>query len=94
MERSPVKNAVMRFAICFDPNFMANMPDKAFKAFWVKKLLTLKRVPSTKCVKEAKEQSQSFIKHFVSAEFEKFESFDKFRQRVDEFLGTFLSEKF
>ena len=73
---------------------MSSTKNDIKRSFWVKKLLTLKRVPSTKCVKEAKEQSQSFIKHFVSAEFEKFESFDKFRQRVDEFLGTFLSEKF
>ena len=35
----------------------------------------------------------SFIMHVVTAEFEKFESFDNFKQKVDEFLGTFLQEK-
>ena len=95
MEKSPIKSAVARFVICFDPNYMANSQDSAIKAFGLlcEKLLTLKRLPSTKYVEEAKEQYQSFIKHVVTAEFDKFDSFDRFKQRVDEFLGAFLAEK-
>ena len=74
---------------------MGRNQDNAIKAFGLlsEKLLSLKRLPSAKYVEEAKEQYQSFIKHVVTAEFEKFESFDKFQQRVDEFLGTFLLQK-
>ena len=39
-------------------------------------------VPSTKYVEEAKEQYRSLIEHAVTEMFEKFESFDKFKQRV------------
>ena len=39
-------------------------------------------VPSTKYVEEAKEQYRSLIKHVVTEMFEKFESSDKFKQRV------------
>ena len=39
-------------------------------------------VPSTKYVEEAKEQYRSLIEHAVTEMFDKFESFDKFKQRV------------
>lgn len=51
------------------------------------------RLVSAKFVEEAKEQYQSFVKDVVTAEFDKFKGFDKYDQRVDEFLGTYLSEQ-
>ena len=57
---------------------MTNMQGSAAKSFVLlcENYLTLLRVPSTKYEEEVKEQCQSFIKHVVTEEFEKFESFD------------------
>ena len=33
MEKFPEKSTVVRFAICRDPNYMANMEDRGIKAF-------------------------------------------------------------
>ena len=71
MEKSSIKSAVVRFAIWFDPNYMKNIQDSATKALGLvcENFLTLQRVSFTKYVEEV-----------VTAEFEKFESFDKFKQ--------------
>ena len=73
--------------------YMTSNQDDAVNKFGLllEKLLTLKRLPSSIFAEEAK--YQSFIKHVVTAEFEKFQLFDKFQQRIDVFLGIFLSEE-
>ena len=74
---------------------MTNMQGSAAKSFVLlcENYLTLLRVPSTKYVEEVKEQYQSFIKHVVTEEFEKFESFDKFKQELMNFSVLFYLKK-
>ena len=49
MAKSPLKYAIVRLAVCFDPKFMVSYPDIAEKNFdhLVQKLLLLKKLPST-----------------------------------------------
>ena len=88
-EKSPIKSAVVRCSICFDSKYMVNMQDSASKKF-----LTLQKVPSAEYVEEVEEHNPCFIKHVVTAKFEKSESFGKFKQRIDKFWGSFLSQKY
>ena len=59
--------------------------------FLLQKWLVLKRLPSAKIAEQAKEQFRTFLNDTVSLENEKFQSFDKFKDRVDLFLGNYLS---
>ena len=53
----------------------------------------MKQLASSECVEEAKEKYKIFVKDVLTSHFEKFEAFDMFQQRVDEFLDSFLSAK-
>ena len=59
--------------------------------FLLQKWLVLKRLPSAKIAEQAKEQFRTFLNDTVSLEYEKFQLFDKFKDRVDVFLGNYLS---
>ena len=54
-------------------------------------LLALKRLPSAKIAEHAKEQFRTFLHGTISLEYGKFQLFDKFKDRVDLFLGSYLS---
>ena len=93
IEKSPLKSAIVRYAQCFDPVYMeSNRCDAENKfTFLLQKLLALKRLPSAKIAEQAKEQFRTFLNDTVSLEYEKFQLFDKFKGRVDVFLGNYLS---
>ena len=48
-------------------------------------------MPSAKIAEQTKEQFRTFLNDTVSLEYEKFQLFDKFKGRVDVFLGNYLS---
>ena len=52
------------------------------------KLLALKRLPYAKIAEQAKEQCRTFLNDTVSLEDEKFQLFDKFKDRVDVFFAN------
>ena len=66
-KKSPMKSAIIRFAVCFDPNYITTNQDNAVNKFGsiLEKVLNLKRLPSAKFVDGTKEQYQSFIKLVV-----------------------------
>ena len=93
IEKPPLKSAIVRYAQCFDSVYMkSNRCDAENKfTFVLQKLLALKRSPSAKIAEQAKEPFGTFLKDTVSLEYEKFQLFDKFKDRVHVFLGNYVS---
>ena len=95
MEKSPLKSRIVQYAVCFDPFYIVKNQDKSIRGFGLlsEKRLSLKQLPSSKHVEEAKEQYKIFVKDVQTTHFEKFEAFEIFQQRADKFLNSFLSDK-
>ena len=88
MEICPLKSP-------FDPSYMVKNQDKSIKGLGLllERLLSLKRLPSSKYVEEAKKRCKIFVKDIVTLHFERFEEFHMFQQTVNKFMGSFLSDK-
>ena len=74
IEKSPLKNTIVKCAQCFDPVYMeSNRCDAENEfTFLLQKLLAFKRLPSGKTAEQAKEQIRT-LNDTVSLEYEKFQ---------------------
>ena len=89
-----MKSPIVQYVVCFDPSYIVKNQDKSIREFGLlpERLVSLKRLPSLKYVQEAREQYKIFVKDVLTSHFEKFDSFDMFLQRVDEFSDSFFSD--
>ena len=87
MEKSLLKDLVVQYAVCFDPTSIVKNQDISVRGFGLisERQLSSKRWPSSKYVEETKEQYKVFVKDVVTSHLEKFDAFDMFQQRVNEF---------
>ena len=95
MMKSPLRMAVVRLAVCFDPKFIADYPDHAIIKFnlLLEKLLVLNKLPSSNFAESCKIQFSKFVNEFVATENEKFLLFNKYEDKLDSFLVPYLDSK-
>ena len=69
LEKSPMKNAVVRFACCFDPNYMLKNQEESVKKFGLlmEKFLILERIKSANFDK-FKQRLDVFLCDILSSE--------------------------
>ena len=95
IEKSSMKSPIVQRVVCFDPSYIVKNQDKSIRGFGLlsERPLSLKQLPSSKYAEEAMELYKIFVKEVLTSHFEKFEAFDMFQQRVDEFLDSSLSDR-
>ena len=93
--KSPLKHTVVRLSIVFNPCYMANNFEACIQKFsmLLQKFLSVNRIPSSIFAEQCESQYSKFLNEVVAVNKLQFLMFNKFNDRLDDFLASMLNNK-